>query len=83
MSADTVYEPVLALFGGDGTGFELYERLFQEFASLKLSNCKSVKVIYEFGFDQRDIAESRARNYPKWEYSFFADYAGIERFGEI
>ncbi len=28
MSADTVHEPRLALFGGEQTGFEMYERLF-------------------------------------------------------
>lgn len=30
MSEDTIYEPKLALFGGEETGFELYERLFRE-----------------------------------------------------
>lgn len=30
MSADTVHEPRLALFGGDITGFEMYERLFSQ-----------------------------------------------------
>ncbi len=30
MSPDTRFEPDLALFGGERTGFELYERLFDE-----------------------------------------------------
>lgn len=30
MSVDTRFEPDLALFGGEKTGFELYERLFAE-----------------------------------------------------
>lgn len=36
MSADTIHEPKLALFGGEKTGFEMYERLFQELDSVKL-----------------------------------------------
>jgi hypothetical protein len=39
--------------------------------------------LFEFGFDQRKIAETELEKYPQWKYSFFADYAGIERFGEI
>jgi len=30
MSEDTKYEPELALFGGEKTGFELYEQLFEQ-----------------------------------------------------
>lgn len=36
MSADTIHEPRLALFGGEQTGFEMYERLFRELDSVKL-----------------------------------------------
>ena len=36
----------------------------------------------EFGFDQREIAENILRH-SGWEYEFFPDYAGIERFCEI
>ena len=83
MSADTVHEPRLALFGWEKTGFEMYERLFQELDSVKLLSCDSVKLLYEFWFDQREVAEQVVKKYPQWEYSFFADYAGVERFGEI
>jgi methylase of polypeptide subunit release factors len=38
MSADTVHEPRLALFGGETTGFELYERLFEQIIQLPTSN---------------------------------------------
>jgi methylase of polypeptide subunit release factors len=31
MSPDTIFEPKLALFGGEKTGFELYEKLFEQF----------------------------------------------------
>ncbi len=34
MSEDTIHEPKLALFGGEKTGFELYEKLFSQFSAL-------------------------------------------------
>ena len=76
MSADTVHEPKLALFGGEKTGFELYEQLFEQFLNTDIF----FSCIFEFGFDQRDVAEEVLKKYPQWEYSFFADYAGVERF---
>lgn len=30
MSEDTIFEPKIALFGGEKTGFELYEKLFEQ-----------------------------------------------------
>ena len=84
MSADTVHEPRLALFWGESTGFELYERLFGQLSRFpRLQHSKSPTLIFEFWFDQRAIAEEILKKYPQWEYSFFADYAGVERFGEI
>ena len=86
MSADTMHEPRLALFWGESTGFELYERLFDElfqFCSLWQSNHPTIQLLYEFWYDQREIAERVIQKYPRWEYSFFADYAGVERFGEV
>lgn len=86
MSEDTVHEPKLALFGGEKTGFELYERLFEQLSHLlanQLSNYPTIQLLFEFGFDQREVAESVMQQYPNWNYEFFADYAGIERFGEI
>ena len=38
MSADTVHEPRLALFGGEQTGFEMYERLFAQITELQFSH---------------------------------------------
>jgi hypothetical protein len=83
MSADTVHEPRLALFGWEKTGFEIYDRLFEEFDFMELWDYAPIKLLYEFWFDQREIAEQVVKKYPLWEYSFFADYAGVERFGEI
>ncbi len=81
MSADTQFEPKLALFGGEKTGFELYEKLFIELKNLGTLPVES-RCIFEFGFDQRLVAEEILGTY-SWQYSFFADYAGIERFGEL
>jgi methylase of polypeptide subunit release factors len=79
MSPDTRHEPELALFGGNITGFEMYERLF---AQLSTFNFQRSILIIEFGFDQREIAEKVIASYG-WEYEFFSDYAGVERFCEI
>ncbi len=79
MSEDTIYEPKLALFGWEKTGFELYEKLFSQFEKMALVDST---LLIEFGFDQREHAEQVIQWYP-WQYSFFADYAEIERFGEI
>ena len=78
MSEDTHFEPELALFWGDETGFEIYERLFEQIENMKYRWC----MIIEFGFDQREIAEKIIKNYG-WKYDFFADYGGIERFCEV
>ncbi|MFZ2255578.1 MAG: methyltransferase domain-containing protein [Patescibacteria group bacterium] len=51
MSADTVHEPELALFGGEKTGFELYEKLFGQFEKLSNilpSSYTTIQLLYEF-----------------------------------
>jgi release factor glutamine methyltransferase len=78
MSEDTRFEPAIALFGGEKTGFELYERLFRDLQDRH----DSMTLLIEFGFDQREIAEEVLNQYG-WKYEFFPDYAGIERFCEI
>ena len=83
MSADTIHEPKIALFGGEQTGFELYEKLFEQFSHLyhpTILPSYHPTILFEFGFDQREHAEDILQGYPDWKYSFFADYAGIERF---
>lgn len=82
MSADTHFEPELALFGGEKTGFELYERLFEQIKNWDTSAYTTITLMIEFGYDQRQIAEGIIQRYD-WEYEFFADYGGIERFCEI
>lgn len=79
MSTDTVFEPPEALFGGAGTGFELYETLFQSIHTHGLQGM----LIIEFGYDQRQKAEDTITSYQDWSVEFFADYSGIERFAQI
>lgn len=79
MSSDTRYEPPLALFGGDVSWFEIYERLFYELSQLRL---RDTILLIEFGYDQHMHAESCFQKYG-WDYRFFSDYAGIERFAEV
>ena len=38
MSADTRFEPEIALFGGEKTGFEMYERLFAQLWALNIEH---------------------------------------------
>ena len=84
MSADTHFEPEIALFWGEKTGFELYERLFQEIAIYQ-KKVKSIPLVLmiEFWFDQYDHAQSILQQYSQWKYRFFCDHAGIFRFAEI
>lgn len=80
MSADTQFEPKMALFGWEKTGFELYEAFFEQLAHWSYTYTRYI--IIEFGFDQREIAAQVLSAYP-WKIIFFADYSGIERFAEI
>jgi release factor glutamine methyltransferase len=80
MSLDTRYEPRMALFGWEMTGFELYEVFFEQLANWWYPYARYV--VIEFGFDQQNIADDILKKYP-WQVIFFPDYAGIERFAEI
>lgn len=78
MSPDTQYEPELALFWWAETGFELYQKLFLQIQERAFHGT----LLIEFGFDQRQVAENVLQGL-SWEYHFFSDYSGIERFAEI
>ena len=81
MSADTQFEPSIALFGGPRTGFELYQTFFRSLKEKELLLPGSI-VMIEYGFDQREIAEYVLSLFP-WKTTFFADYSGVERFALI
>lgn len=73
MSSDTVHEPKIALFGGERTGFELYEQLFSQIDDfIKKYSPKTLSIIAEMGDDQTEIARKLLTIYG-WEFSFFAD----------
>jgi len=78
---DLIYEPKMAFIGGEKTGFELYERFFQQLYAWE-NRPKYCHILIEFGLWQRDIAETVLSQYP-WEYTFFADLRDIERFCHI
>ena len=80
MSSDTRYEPPIALFGWHETGFEIYERLFEEIRARELTD---TILLVEFWHDQDKRVASIMKKYPSWKYTFFRDYRGIERFMEI
>ena len=83
MSSDTVHEPKLALFGGEHTGFELYEKLFAQISTfVEKYEPKKLTILAEMGDDQTEIAREILSEYG-WEFSFFIDLRGIERFMKI
>lgn len=80
MSEDTKFEPKNALFGGEETGFELYEKFFtqvQTYAEKYQPN--RLEVFAEFGYDQKEICAEVLKKYG-WNHEFFADLSGVERF---
>ena len=80
MSEDTRFEPQNALFGGEKTGFELYERLFEEIREYVAKyKPECLEVFAEFGYDQKDLADAILKKYG-WKGEFFADLSGVERF---
>lgn len=76
-----IHEPRMAFLGGVQTGFELYERFFDQLLSWK-NRPKKCHVVIEFWLWQRDIAET-VFMWKNCSYTFFADLRGIERFAHI
>ena len=77
MSASTVtYEPSLALYGGEKTGFELYEKFVHQILKKKL--LQDVELFIEIGFDQAEIARQFFTDL--WlNFEFYKDSATIDR----
>lgn len=75
------HEPRMAFLGGVETGFELYERFFDQLFSWK-NRPRKCHVVIEFWLWQRDIAETVFMS-KNCSYTFFADLRGIERFAHI
>jgi len=52
------HEPEIALYGGEKTGFELYEKLIKQIFQLKeIYKMKDIHLFIEIGFDQRKYSQ--------------------------
>ena len=58
-----------------------YSKAIKLFEQIQVNNYRW-KLIIEFGFDQREIAEKVIQKYSS-KYQFFPDYSGMERFLEL
>lgn len=81
INSGLLHEPRMAFLGGVQTGFELYERFFEQLLAWK-NRPKKCHVVIEFWLWQRDIAET-VFMWKNCSYTFFADLRGIERFAHI
>ncbi|MDD5769378.1 MAG: peptide chain release factor N(5)-glutamine methyltransferase [Candidatus Gracilibacteria bacterium] len=71
-------EPHIALFGGEKTGFELYEKLIGQIFDLKKIYKQNIILFIEIGFDQYYYSREFLQNLGlKFEY--FKDLNGINR----
>jgi len=80
MDLETIeFEPDLALYGWESTGFELYERLIFQVLELQ-SNYNLVKIILfiEIWFDQKMVCEDFL-NKLNLEFEIFKDNGGVDR----
>lgn len=80
LSPDTAYEPSEALFGGEGTGFELTRRFLDEVEDYARANPGTrIAVACEVGDDHaEEIARASAEL--GRDIRVFADFSGIGRF---
>lgn len=81
INSGLIHEPRMAFLGGVQTGFELYERFFEQLLAWQ-ERPKKCHVVIEFWLWQRDIAETVFQK-QGLQYSFFPDLRGIERFAHI
>lgn len=73
------YEPKIALFWWQNTGFELYEKLIRQCLQLKEKyNLESIFLFIEIWFDQEKIAKDFLK-IEKLNYSFYKDNSWIQR----
>lgn len=80
MSKETIiFEPDLALFWGENTGFELYEKLIWQCLELKKNkNLEKIILFIEIWFDQKKIAKNFLENL-NLKFEFFKDNSKIDR----
>ncbi len=80
MSQETLEnEPHLALFGGQNTGFELYESLiFQIFELIENYKIQEIILFIEIGFDQKEVSTIFLQQH-QLTHTFFQDNNQIDR----
>jgi len=80
MDEETItFEPDLALYWGEKTGFELYEKLIFQIFELKNSyNVKNIILFIEIWFDQKQIAINFLKK-QNLKFEIFKDNGGIDR----
>ncbi len=72
-------EPSIALYGGEKTGFELYEKLIKQCFQLKeIHKLKNIELFIEIGFDQYEISKNFLQDLGLW-FEYFRDDANIYR----
>ena len=72
-----MHEPETALYGGQDTWFELYEKLITQCQKLS-DNHNTVLVHIEIGFDQKDICESYLALHG-YSYEIYKDAGWVDR----
>lgn len=84
MSKETIlYEPGIALYGWEKTGFELYEKLIEQIQIFqKEYKIPEITLFIEIWFDQKEIAKNFLEMQKK-EYKIYKDTAGITRIFEV
>ncbi|EKD66314.1 MAG: Protoporphyrinogen oxidase [uncultured bacterium (gcode 4)] len=82
MSSDTKFEPKMALFWGEKTGFEVYERFFRQVLKFRQIYDNKIFIMCEIWFDQKEVAQKFLTKLG-FNFSFFPDLMWIERFIKI
>lgn len=75
-------EPHIALFGGEETGFEMYEGLIEQIQELKKLHSLEITLFIEIGFDQYQYSKQYLENL-SLSHQFFKDLNGIQRIIKI
>jgi len=77
------FEPSIALYGGEQTGFELYEKLIKQcYAFKKIYEVKKVTLFIEIGFDQYEVSKAFLTDLGL-EFEYFQDTNKIQRIIKI
>jgi len=73
------HEPETALYGGEQTGFELYEKLIKQCFQLKnVLQLSSITLFIEIGFDQHEVSKTFLEELGL-QFEYFEDSSNIKR----